>query len=438
MSRVRVLVEAQSPLALGDGMEMNNIRTTRNVITGAALRGSIAAAVLDRTGLRRLPDESARNGTLPGAFTDVMMGPEQIHFKYLYPFWPDEDNLMEDPLLDTYPAPLSLFSCKTFPGFVNDGGGHGVLDKMVVSLGDLIRNKTGVKRVVCRKCGERIELMRALVAAGNSGYRVVKTSLRNITRVGLNRLTETSEDQFLYSIQTLSPCREDDPGKKICFAGHWELYNFQEEALKELLNTYFAREKDGWVIHIGTARARGLGRVVLKLHNNKAFETPEEGVQDTTPEKGKPEIVKQPMAIPDRLHHFQEVIGNDSGDDQYIYFSLTARSPLIIFSKSGRPSLLPGKNEYQHYFKSVPESLELIYDTCFVEQEVYSGWSQAWGLPKPVLAAVAPGSILTYRVKAGEKDILLEFLTRLETQGVGEKQAEGLGEIMVCRQFDGL
>lgn len=56
----------------------------------------------------------------------------------------------------------------------------------------------------------------------------------------------------------------------------------------------------------------------------------------------------------------------------------------------------------------------------------------AWGLPKPVVTAVAPGSVLVYRAPAQEKEAVLAFLQEVEERGLGERTAEGWGEAVAC------
>ena len=55
------------------------------------------------------------------------------------------------------------------------------------------------------------------------------------------------------------------------------------------------------------------------------------------------------------------------------------------------------------------------------------GWHQGWGLPRPSLIGFAAGSCIDLTVSGGE--LTLDFLQRLEEEGLGERRAEGFGEV---------
>lgn len=54
-------------------------------------------------------------------------------------------------------------------------------------------------------------------------------------------------------------------------------------------------------------------------------------------------------------------------------------------------------------------------------------WHRGWGLPRPTLYGLAAGSCLTFAVKGGP--ISAEALAEIRTAGVGERRAEGFGQI---------
>ncbi|MCS7065562.1 MAG: hypothetical protein NZL85_04725, partial [Fimbriimonadales bacterium] len=70
-----------------------------------------------------------------------------------------------------------------------------------------------------------------------------------------------------------------------------------------------------------------------------------------------------------------------------------------------------------------------------VESEWVSGWSPAWGLPKPLTSAIAPGSIFTLYYDGNDLDALVRWLQRLDEQGVGERTREGYGQFAICPTF---
>ncbi|WP_055483400.1 RAMP superfamily CRISPR-associated protein [Sphaerimonospora mesophila] len=67
-------------------------------------------------------------------------------------------------------------------------------------------------------------------------------------------------------------------------------------------------------------------------------------------------------------------------------------------------------------------------------------WHRGWGLPRTTLYGLAAGTCLTFAVDGG--DVTTEALDELRTAGVGERRAEGFGQIeidhgLLLRSFEG-
>jgi len=62
-----------------------------------------------------------------------------------------------------------------------------------------------------------------------------------------------------------------------------------------------------------------------------------------------------------------------------------------------------------------------------VRQRRTESWQVRWGLPRPSLAGIQAGSCLIYEVIKGSLDI--NRLTQIQAQGIGERIAEGYGQI---------
>lgn len=56
-------------------------------------------------------------------------------------------------------------------------------------------------------------------------------------------------------------------------------------------------------------------------------------------------------------------------------------------------------------------------------------WHRRWGLPRPTLLGIAAGSCLTFRLAVGA--VPPAALRELETAGVGERTAEGFGQVLI-------
>jgi len=107
-----------------------------------------------------------------------------------------------------------------------------------------------------------------------------------------------------------------------------------------------------------------------------------------------------------------------------IYFSVDLLAP-GVFRQQGLPSLTPTLHING-------QALEPVW--WMTRPDVASGWSTAWGLPKPTHLAARMGSTYVFRWD-GDLDALVPALEHLETQGIGERCDEGFGECLICHPF---
>ena len=308
-------------------------------------------------------------------------------FGNLYPSALSENDQMPD----VFPAPVTAFACKSH------GDRHDLQDALREWLRGAPRSTT------CMKCPARLERYRSVV--GYPG----KVPLRPLLRVGMNRLTEAAQDQALYTLEAIQP--QANPKKQLLFTGYWQMTDTQWKQLGDLLNKYFPPgvAKNEWRLRIGSARARGLGEALLR-------------VQDVT----TPSLSSDLAA---RLGNFQKI----APDSERLYFSLTARSPVLVYNELGVVAMKLTLDILQAYGTALPAGI--AERGVFVEHDWLSGWSQAWGLPKPVGQAMAAGSVFVYSVPQTERQSLLRLLEVIETSGLGERRSEGFGELVACDPF---
>ncbi|MGQ9533084.1 MAG: CRISPR-associated RAMP protein Csx10, partial [Desulfotomaculales bacterium] len=119
-------------------------------------------------------------------------------------------------------------------------------------------------------------------------------------------------------------------------------------------------------------------------------------------------------------------------DPRHLYFSLTLRSPFLVRDRTGAACGRPERALLEPYAENLPAGLEFLPEASAVEWETWDGWAMAWGLPKPLVTALAPGSVLAYRAPAAERDAVLAFLREVEDRGLGERTAQGWGEAVAC------
>ena len=422
MLRVRVILEAQGPLLLGDGLPTGNVQSSRLFIAGSVLRGTLAKAILAPLGLWRHSGYAVRESPPPEPFRRIFLGESPARFGFLYPVRLTGDRA-ED--CEAFPLPLTAMSCKAHRGFRSDGR-HGVFDQL---LGRLRRVAGGrnASQGLCPTCKKRLDRMRGFALRQEAGdpstYRGVKVHPRAFVRVGLNRLTETAEERILYTLEALVPGFAGDgptPSEgeyaepPLSFVGYWTLSEEQWADLRELLRRYLpAGDGNRYPLRIGSARARGMGKVRLHwVEGQTAFPSLEQ-----------------------RLERFQPR-GPDGQpvDPKHLYFALTLRSPLLLYDGLGRPTTRATQEVLAAYASTVPTGLEML-PASVVEQEPWTGWSAAWGLPKPIVPVITAGSVLAFRAPAAEREPVIAFLREVEEEGLGERRAEGWGEVVACDPF---
>lgn len=414
MRWVKVVIEAQEPLLLGDGLPSGNVQTSRPFIAGSTLRGALAQAILSPLGLWG-PDFAGRKNSLPEIFRKVFLEEPPARFGFLYPLREHGEKAEE---WDAFSIPLTAWTCKSHGGFQSDGG-HGVVDLLMDRLRGWLRPARG-ELWICPVCGERLERMRGFCVRKISGdpplYRGSECHPQAFVRVGLNRGTETAEERILYTLEALVPGPGGE-GKEqpLSFIGYWVMEDNQWAALRELLEQHLPKEDGSYRLRIGSARARGMGAVTLQW-------------------KEVANIGLHP--VEERLDAFQPR-GTEGKllDPDHLYFALTLRAPLLIYDPQGRPAIQLDPEVLKPYVSSLPENLEFLPEVSEIERENQTGWSAVWGLPKPVTLAISYGSVLVFRAPARERRAVVNLLQEVEEKGLGERLAEGWGEVTACDPF---
>lgn len=423
----------ESPFMIGGGFESQNLRESQTFIPGSVIRGALAALILEARGwlwpAGKLPE--AGSDPLADRFCRTFLDQRRaVRMTALFPVpqGSSRTNDKEGPgaLWERwigFPIPLTARQCKA-------NSKHGIFDTALP-----IPGHTG--GIGCPDCRERVERARGWLAyaapateeasedaaAGRERhYRKVTPARRTVTRVGINRLTETAEGGMLYSLRVV-----DDRG--VVYRGFWPASVAAWEELESLLNetgwpAVTGQKERGWAVKVGGNRARGFGRGILTLRRLPGGERP---------------------GLPSLAQRIQR------GRQEQI-FLLTLQSPLILGDMLlGRESDSSIKRWWsQEIFAQAgltpPQGWEWVPELSVLEWSTVSGWSQAWRLPKAVQPALAAGSVLAYRLaetpsatatataaEAGQQ--LAAFLTQVERDGLGLERLAGFGDVVVCHPF---
>lgn len=421
MPRYKVVLEAQGPLVLGDKLPDGNVIASNQYIAGSVVRGALAKAILMPRGLWQSAQSDQPPPDWPAQFQALFEAEPPAYFGFLYP---SRQAQAEAGQVETFPLPLTAYSCKAYKGFTTQGD-HGVVDRLAAGLSRIIR-PAGQSPAVCPHpgCGERLDRLRgfgACPAANPAQTYRVRLNPRTFVKVGLNRRTETAEEGILYTLEALVPGPNPPPPDSpatleppLSFVGYWRMSAAQWQALQDILAESIPSREQGYRLRIGSARARGMGQVLLTL-----------------PEKPEPE-----PDLEARLDQFQPA--DSAGqrlDPDYLYWSLSLRAPLLMYDKFGRPADLADLADTLAAYADRPAGLEFLPQASVVERETWGGWSPVWSLPKPIEPALSAGSVLTFRVPQAGRAGLIPFLKTLQETGLGERRAEGWGEVSICDPF---
>ncbi|MGQ9715883.1 MAG: type III-D CRISPR-associated RAMP protein Csx10 [Anaerolineae bacterium] len=392
-------IKPRQPLILGEVRADSQFLTSQTYIPGRILRGAWAEWLVNQG---RTDDEIlATVGRL--RLGNFFPAAEWRHLDYVLPL------------------PMSAMTCKREPGFSGEPlptrRGHGVVDVLLPSLAYRLLAQQGAQFPVpfaadCAQCGDRLEPMAGFYAVyrnGNHRYYVLfRPRYYAQTKVAISRARRASAEGMLYTASALSP-RTPTPDKKreettIVFLGRVHGHAEALDDLKEALNN----------VPLGALHTRGYGRVEV------------EDAEASLP------------SLTERLEAFNTTLTTLWGDNRRlaanaetlpdqpagIYFSVDLLAP-GVFHEDGIPALRP----------LLQIGGQTLAPICWLTRpDMASGWSTAWGLPKPTNLAARMGSVYVFRWD-GSKDDLIPALQSLEEQGIGERRDEGFGECLICHPF---
>ncbi|MGQ9586531.1 MAG: type III-D CRISPR-associated RAMP protein Csx10 [Anaerolineae bacterium] len=326
------------------------------------------------------------------------------------------------PIRYALPLPMSAVSCKPKSGFegepLPERRGHGVVDTLLPNLAYHLLEERGARfpvpfSAVCQKCGSRTEAYKGFYTVYRDGNTDRYVSFRPIfhgqTKVAISRYRRASAEGMLYTASALSPRAfgpdAKDGGTALAFVGR--ISQVDGEALASL------KEALGKVA-LGALHTRGYGRVEVK-----------EIDIDLPPLKERLEVFNRTLKVLWRDIRRLAVNARDLAEEPGgSYFSVDLLAP-GVFQEQGIPTLVLSLTTPGQQLQPV---------SWMTRPDIASGWSTAWGLPKPTNLAARMGSVYVFRWEGPESALVLT-LEALEDQGVGERRDESFGECLICHPF---
>lgn len=427
----------KSPLAIRADHAPEGADTAR-YIPGASVAGSLAS-------LHRLhyPDRTSD-------FEKLFIA-GQVHYPDLHPATLNDQDMQNEYRAPIYPTPNTAQSCKRHPGFlhifrgeedtVEDGDRHGVRDSLLdwalFSLVDKSNRSPNDQNTVrasvlcapfqdareCKICHSLMDrytghYYRRDEENGNMIIADVKTRLQ--THTGINRNTGTVQESILYNRRVFAE------GTRF-----WGMVKVADE-LAPTLTDFIEQVGHSGLVHIGTGRTRGMGQVSISVEsmengqdNSPSFQARLRNFDDKLREAVKrfsaTKEVKEFSASTD----FKLDLGS-------FYFALTLYSPVILRDALLRYRGSINEEALGELLQLPADQFSLVYQSASTRR--VTGWNDLWGTPRTNEIAIETGSVFLFESQLPQKKVE-QALFKIESEGVGQRRAEGFGRVCVSDPF---
>lgn len=438
MTWIELTITALSPLAVGRQKPGGSVSEAENYIPGSVIRGAIAGQIL-RSANQRNTDLSQHGGDFQALFLD----PEAAIFQNGYPaiarLSAQEAAFVEDPIRV---LPATALSSKNNGGFKvsgkpDDEQKGGVFDTLIDRY--CAEDCSQIYDPSCPHDQGRVEPYGGFYSYTNDAsvphrYRSHSTTTRFLTRVGINRRRATAQDQMLYSIEVLN---ESFPRNTQAKYPKWEYFAYRshiwvdDDQLAQSLQDYINRHRD--TFRIGGGASRGLGRSTLSARMIQPRTADLQQRLQSFNAKLQERWQLWSIFRPDDSSQTSQ--GQDDWPGNRTFFTLDLQSEAILSEHWQRtmvihPSLLSGLHSMAN------ADLQLL--ASYSSYGYRTGWNAAWGLMKETELITNGGSTFLFSVdipKAWENPDWIAAIETLETQGIGDRTAEGFGQIRICDEF---
>lgn len=420
MTRLHISVKTVSPLYVGASKPYGSLLETKAEIPGALLRGAVAA--------QTLPDCAA---------PEYKQNHEGCAVKEICPFYYLTTNVayptcaVSEAGRLTQPPLRTMATCKAAPGFCSQtepgGPRHGVFDTLLHHLAFNEGRRLGFPPNLlppqrCGICKAPLEpFARRYVKEKTGRYHTVPSpSTRRMTHVGINRARETAEPGLLYSVQFIA--------ERTQFAGHMTLPDSWDEARRDEFKRVLTN-----ISRLGGEQTYGLGRVEVEIKEED----------------------ESPADVSTRVEEFNEKLkevwseyatGSAPPVPDVYYFTVDLLTPAILTIPNGTPTVqltaaMLKQRAEDLGFTDLPKLEEVnCPDASGTKRSlmstgptIVSGWSEAWGLPKPTALAAGAGSV--YVFCTSDINAWYGALGKIEEYGIGCRREEGFGGVRVCDPF---
>ncbi len=441
MKHLQLELKVLSPLAIRSDHAPGGAATAK-VIPGSSLAGCLASA-------HRLLYKDKKE-----EFEELFLK-GQVYYPHLYPATlkiphriikkdQEEANSLQEDTLPIYPVPMTAQTCKKQSGFLfpkdEKEERHGVRDSLLDwAIFNLLTKDVHSKREIdalnllhaqhlCKSktCeGKTCEALmhpfkgyyrRSCTPSPEDGrlrYIQAEVPTRLQTRTGISREWGIVEESILYNREVI------EDGMR--FWGTTKLPEELEPVFIQLLEEATVSNtgtRKSSLLRVGTGRTRGLGAVKIvnrgeELHNLAVF---------------RERLVTFSRTLIARAEdaHVQDIMP--------FYFVLTLHSPMILQDEFLRyRGVVDEKILAASIGLSNEKDVGLVYYAAHLE--CITGWQELWGTPRFKEYAITTGSVFLFGLEYEPDDALWHRLFTLEEEGMGERQADGFGRVMLSDPF---
>ncbi len=246
---------------------------------------------------------------------------------------------------------------------------------------------------------------------GNLQYRSVQQ--RILTRVAINRRRGTAQEQRLYSLLAIRETTEANKQRvPTRFRGSVALPPFAEAQVRSALTR---------ITHLGGRQTSGLGAVRV--------ETPETIVapEDARQVLQRVETMTRRFREQARLY---EGLGGAPWSIEGSIFTINLLADVILLEHGWLPTQELSAGQLKEL-----TGIEATLLRAFTTTKLVGGWHTLWQRPKPTGVAVAMGGLYVFQTNRPLTEEGCQRLAQLQIDGIGERRAEGYGQIRICDEF---
>lgn len=417
---LRMLLTAQTPLSFRIGRNPARSKTLA-YIPGTSIIGGLGQA---HHWLGRDADEFA-----------AFFLQERVLFGNCYPadFASSELRHPDHPVL---PMPLTARSCKRFPGFTfhaeqEEDPRAGVTDLLIpLALFRMSEEQhpalssEQIRTIQLQllapwrhhcKTGEPLEPISGFFRRGALAEELgrPKSDPELRTRAGINYRTGAARSAILYSRQML-PAQTQ-------FWGEWAV----DDQLVDALLAFVAEVEKRGILRVGNNRTRGFGHVSFMTSQDQ-----DKGeVSILVPWSGDTVQALQ-QRVEDFTRQFKAAAAQAGlAAPAAAYVPITLTSDAVLYDELLRPRLHLKDTDL---FTNNQQRARLVFHAANRKQ--ITGWSMLWGLPKVDDWAIGMGSVFLFALEQVDATTWAALL-QVQQQGVGERRAEGFGQVAVANPF---